>query len=585
MRSQTRARVSAALILLAIMAGFGPLASRSETAASQAIDSLVASSSEGYVVVESSSGAQCREATPQEAELINRPVDVETHAIPRVRLHDAGGLTISLRGTTQLDGFPEAKAAFLRAAARWEAAIQNPISIIIRVDFGPQRFGTDFAPDVLGATNTQSLVGQTLYNGVRPALVAGASSQQEITLYSTLPVPNVPTDAGPGTLFMTSTATDLRALGILGPNAQLNPADEGLPSGSSLPSIGFNSAFAFDFNPDDGIDSNKIDFDAVATHEIGHALGFTSRVGVLELNPNDPNGIAPTVWDLFRFRPGITPATFSTAQRVLSSGGTQLFFDGVNTVQLSTGRLDGTGGDGFQAPHWKDNTLAGVYIGIMDPAIAFGERNEITNNDLMALDTIGYKVRPVNPSAPLITSLTSHLSGDVLTISGNGADREGDVSQAVLRLLDGNGTPISQPAPIAVSFGTNTFNFNLQLSGLSQVPAALLVSLQLVDAASNASITRASAFSAGDTGAPQVKNINYFPADVLMVVKGSGMTAPLQLEVNGLIVAPPLNIKIKGEGAKLKIPGTAAQLNLRTGLNRVRLQRNGLFSNIFQLSQ
>jgi hypothetical protein len=582
MRRRTRiARVVVAALVLTVISGIGPRASESQTYEPQ-VERWTADLNDGHILFESSGVIECREPTVQEAELF-RSAKAEVHPLPVVRLNADTGLKINLQATQQLEGFPQAKAAFLRAASRWEAIVQTQITIIIDVDFGPTFFGTAFPAGVLGQTNTQSLFNSQGYAGVRSGLIANASSPAEVSLYTALPVASVPTDVPGSTAGATATSADLRALGLLDPTATPN---ENLPGANTFPRIGFNSNFTFDFNPDDGITAGTFDFDAIAVHEIGHVLGFTSRVGVLENSPNDPNGIAPTVWDLFRFRPGITIGTFTTAQRVLSSGGSQLFFDGSGTTQLSTGRVTSpTGGDGFQASHWRDNTLVGEYIGIMDPAIARGERNEITASDLVALDTLGYELRQLNPSAPVITSLTSHLSGDVLTVSGNGTDQEGDANQAVIKLLDGNGNPVSQPAPVAVNFGASTFNFNFQIAGLSQLPSALGVSLQLNDAASNQSVTSVSDFSVADAGAPSIKNVNYFPEDVLMVIKGTDLVAPLQLEVNGVIVAPPLNMKIKPSTVKVKVPATAVQLNLRTGLNRVRLLRNGQFSNIFQLSR
>ena len=69
-----------------------------------------------------------------------------------------------------------------------------------------------------------------------------------------------------------------------------------------------------------------------------------------------------------------------------------------------------------------------------------------------------------------------------------------------------------------------------------------------------------------------------------MVVKGSGFSSPMQLEVNGLLVGPPLALKVKGSGAKIKVPGTSTQLNLRSGANNVVLLREGSRSNTFVLT-
>jgi hypothetical protein len=114
--------------------------------------------------------------------------------------------------------------------------------------------------------------------------------------------------------------------------------------------------------------------------------------------------------------------------------------------------------------------LTGQFIGIMDPAIASGERNVITQADLTALDFIGYRL---------------------------------------------------------------------------------------------------------GAAAPIVNKVVFDPGVPIMVIKGSGMTGELQIEVNDVIVAPPLGIKIKGAGKKLKIRGTQSELNLRPGVNSVVVIRDG----------
>src|SRR5262249_38338865 len=189
-----------------------------------------------------------------------------------------------------------------------------------------------------------------------------------------------------------------------------------------------NSNFNFDFDPSDGIDSDKSDFEAVATHEIAHALGFTSRVGALELNPSTPLGIG--VLDLFRFRPGVSLNNFASAQRILSSGGTQVFFGGGQELQLSTGRQDGTGGDGNQASHWKAIVFVSPPIGVMVPGIPRGLHLVITDSDVRAFDLMGYNPPGAtggggggnpddgDPGGPTLKSAS--YDGTTLSIKGSG---------------------------------------------------------------------------------------------------------------------------------------------------------------------
>ncbi|MBS1791411.1 MAG: NF038122 family metalloprotease [Acidobacteria bacterium] len=375
----------------------------------------------GYVIETDGAQSQCRTATREETQTMQqRDPEQQLHAITheetagllhtQTQVQSGNGLKIILRTTPQLEQFPAAKAAFIRAAQHWESLIQTPITVVIDVDYGPTWFGVPYdSPNILGSTDEQYVVGSALYPAVRTSLIARASSTQESALYNQLPQSQIPTDIG-ATVAMGGASAVFRALGILDPIA--DPDGERANLGTP-PAIGFNSAQPFDFDHSDGIASGKYDFDTTATHEIGHALGFTSEVGEKERVPSLPLRISPQ--DLFRFRPGATTATFSTTQRILSPGGEQVLFGGGSDIRLSTGRNDHVGGDGQQASHWKDIVLnGGRYIGIMHPRLDVGMHWEISENDLKALDLMGYQVNsnPVPTPTPGPNQQSVELKAD-----------------------------------------------------------------------------------------------------------------------------------------------------------------------------
>jgi hypothetical protein len=531
---------------------------------------------EGFLYYEENGEVQCRTATDDQARVMasRDPLELEVISPEGVSIQEGGDLNIVLRATSQLNNFPQAREVFLRAAELWKARIQAPfpITVIIDVDFGPTFFGQAYDSSVIGGTTSQRIVFPSAYPALRSALIARASDAHEASLYNGLPTSSVPTDIGAAVNFESASAL-ARAIGLLNPIA--NPEAEQAQIGTP-PAIGFNSGFTFDFDPTNGIDADKIDFEAVAVHELGHALGFNSRVGEKERVPSST--LAFTILDLFRFRPGTTMGTFASAQRVLSSGGEQVFFAGASDLGLSTARSDRIGGDGNQASHWKDSSFLGFTIGIMDPKIARGERVVISENDVAAMNTFGYMAKsgPVNEGdSPTIGSVAGSLSGDVLTMTGSVSDGQGDIAQAQLTLLNSQGNTVAQSAAVGVNLaGATSTSFTLQFNGLNVYPTATRASLIFIDARGNRSSGATADFGQADAGGPKVTKVSYSGSK--LTIKGNGLTGQLQLEINGVVVASVNNSSNK----KLKVSGNSSKLNITSGPNRVRVIKNNLRSNI-----
>src|SRR5262245_22315867 len=79
---------------------------------------------DAYGVFRSADGAACRQMTALEFKQmrVDQPqVEVREISDGGARRTLQDGLKITLRGTQQLEQFPDAKQAFLRAAAKWQA--------------------------------------------------------------------------------------------------------------------------------------------------------------------------------------------------------------------------------------------------------------------------------------------------------------------------------------------------------------------------------------------------------------------------------------------------------------------------------
>jgi len=166
----------------------------------------------------------------------------------------------------------DASAAFDRARSFWESQFVDPLNVVIDADLA------SLASNVLGETSVFGIqqFGDDGFNGVVDRMASDQRAQvgsgditdqlpnaaQASFLVFGFP-PFIDFSIGGVSL---STANG-KALGI-----------PGIAPDQTDATITFSSNFSFDFDRSDDIAPGTFDFEGIAIHEIGHAVGFVSEV-------------------------------------------------------------------------------------------------------------------------------------------------------------------------------------------------------------------------------------------------------------------------------------------------------------------
>lgn len=294
----------------------------------------------------------------------------------------ARALNINIIADANLAANQPALDAFNRAAAQWEAIFTDDITVNIEASLA------DLGPGILGGASNFNFTNIS-YETLALLLASDAADEADDAIVGLLPAnfadlnfslpDGITLNAAPASIPVATA----RALGAFSDPNQTDSV------------IQFSSTFDFDFDNRDGIMPGFFDFETIAVHELGHALGFTSGVNTVDVlvDQGSMGSVFLQPLDLFRVDSVLTStADFTIATRQFTPGEFAFFADPgspINGVEFSRGET-GTNPDGNQPGHFLADEIGGETIGVLDPTFAPGQIIGISAADIRTLDLIGF---------------------------------------------------------------------------------------------------------------------------------------------------------------------------------------------------
>lgn len=267
-------------------------------------------------------------------------------------------------------GVPSSALAAIAAVETYlEAQFSDPITISINISFQAMGAG------VLGATS--SYFTSSTYTTARSGLINGQDADDTIQDF-------LPTGSTCPVRYNASSGTVSNEATIYWTRANYR-ATVGTVTGLAG-NMTFNTQFGWDYDPSNGVGGYS--FRDVLVHEVGHALGFVSRVDYGS-SATDMDAL-----DLFRFQTTDGSGDYnpdSTSEWQLRPR--LVDWNNPNDqhhTDLVTVEYKMSDGSPYQASHFREQS---PNIGIMDPAFASGETyypNHLKASDLAVFDAIGY---------------------------------------------------------------------------------------------------------------------------------------------------------------------------------------------------
>jgi len=331
----------------------------------------------------------------------------------------SAGLVINLIDKGGVTGSP-AEQGFKIAAKYWERALTNNAVVNFEVSYA------NLGPGILGGTRS-TLVDFVPIAAYYNALAATGNSSLDAKAVANL----APLSAtGSVTVKVPEYAHPASFDGVAAAGSRIAPDNTAISSTLALSSanvkalvggmqnqvdgqIQFSNAFAFDFDPTDGIAAGNYDFIGVAVHEMGHALGYLSGAQDFDYSVGD-GFLTDSYWwgygmDMFRYSaPGVLDWTFGANSYFSIDGGVTPYEGGY----FSTGDVHG---DGWQASHWKAPNTCFNLLGIMNPYTCGGMTDVVQSLDLAALDAIGWNTAVDVEANPAYGITTAQMYRDYMS--------------------------------------------------------------------------------------------------------------------------------------------------------------------------